>query len=122
MRTHNMVWDAGDLKDILGLVGVRLSVKMIRALTSEQVNEVGQWAALEYLAASDNDVHRKPRPACLNAAECSRCSAMVMLEDAVTCRQCGRMYLRCARHGGREGAKRSLTSHKGICPCKRVTP
>lgn len=37
------------------------------------------------------------------------------VHDEVSCDSCGRKYHRCEKHGGAVGAKRSLTSHKGVC-------
>lgn len=32
----------------------------------------------------------------------------------VQCRECGKVYQRCGFHGGTDGARRSLNSHRGL--------
>lgn len=42
--------------------------------------------------------------------------------SGISCVWCGDTYFRCENHGGAKGAKRSLTSHKGICPRRTASP
>ncbi len=43
--------------------------------------------------------------------------------EPVPCPWCGAQFARCDAHDGKRGARRSLTSHKGIClkhPCGQL--
>ncbi len=53
------------VKDKLLLVDVLVTCKEIGRHTCGEVLEAEEWAELEYLAASDNPVQRKPKPAWL---------------------------------------------------------
>ena len=41
-----------------------------------------------------------------------RCRSFV--EEAIACQDCGKTYRKCAAHGGRAAAARSLKSHRGL--------
>jgi hypothetical protein len=52
------------LRDMIGLVAeVRPTVEALTTLTRDQRELLRDWAAREHLAASDNNVRRRPRPA-----------------------------------------------------------
>jgi hypothetical protein len=53
---------AGNLADLLSLVGVSCDPQVIERWTDEQRKQAAQWAAAEHLNASDNDVDRLPKP------------------------------------------------------------
>jgi hypothetical protein len=47
----------------------------------------------------------------------TRCTVLLCstpVDATVTCASCDRAYQRCTAHGGFEGAKRSLRSHRGL--------
>jgi hypothetical protein len=108
--------DIPAIVDLLSLVGVHITKEQAATFTQEQLVEVSQWASLEYLAASDNHVKRRPRPACLAqpSTRCDKCKATMLSMEVVWCRHCQRAYRRCDGCGGVEGARRSLHSHVAL--------
>jgi hypothetical protein len=59
------------------------------------------------------DEHQDSPPA-LTPATCSVRGCRDVVEAATCCGDCGKVYHRCGRHGGRQGAARSLKSHRGL--------
>jgi hypothetical protein len=53
------------LRDMLSLVGRKLSRSAFRQWTSKQRAAAEKWAAATHLRASDNPVHVPPMPACV---------------------------------------------------------
>jgi hypothetical protein len=53
---HNAV------RDILLLVGIHLGLDVIAGWTDQQRAQAEDWASREHLSASDNPIHRVPKP------------------------------------------------------------
>jgi hypothetical protein len=67
MRLEFLQPDPGEqtpemVRDLMGLVGVRIPVETLRAWTRTELIVAFDWAAREHLAASDNPVKRRQKP------------------------------------------------------------
>lgn len=65
-REQQAQWGVEDhcqaVVDILSLVGVTVSLQDVRSWADEERDLAEEWAGLEYLSASDNDVTRVAKP------------------------------------------------------------
>lgn len=69
------------VRDMLLLVSVEIPLDVVAAWTPYQRREAADWAGIEHLHASDNDVERLPKPECVTAAQAASLVGR-LVEDA----------------------------------------